>query len=142
MWDGVKDPSNSEEGKNAEREREEIRKDEENRQQTIDRHFDDRPMGEVELNQGTLHDRAIDLQYPNLNVKRQTMSSSIEQRLRILSHDRIKRQINDYRQRIWRLSGRIDRTRTCRYNAGSAFLLCAVNPGGPCATCSDYDPET
>ncbi len=27
---------------------------------------------------------------------------------------------------------------SCRYNARSPLLRCAVNPGGPCAGCHDY----
>ncbi|MDY6938801.1 MAG: DUF6464 family protein [Cyanobacteriota bacterium] len=69
------------------------------------------------------------------------MFYSMEQRLRKLSHARIKRQIERDRQRMEQLSGRVDRSRTCKYNAHSAFLLCAVNPGGPCSTCSHYDRD-
>ncbi len=28
---------------------------------------------------------------------------------------------------------------TCRYNARSELLLCAVNPSGPCSQCSSYE---
>jgi Family of unknown function (DUF6464) len=28
---------------------------------------------------------------------------------------------------------------SCRYNARSAYLRCAVNPAGPCQTCHLYD---
>lgn len=28
--------------------------------------------------------------------------------------------------------------RTCRFNARSAFIRCAVNPSGPCQSCSHY----
>jgi Family of unknown function (DUF6464) len=31
---------------------------------------------------------------------------------------------------------------TCRYNARSAQLRCAVNPAGPCQSCSSYAPIT
>ena len=30
--------------------------------------------------------------------------------------------------------------RTCRYNAHSVLLRCAVNPSGPCDGCTDYQP--
>ncbi len=33
---------------------------------------------------------------------------------------------------------------SCRYNARSPLLRCAINPTGPCASCGDYekgDPE-
>ncbi len=30
--------------------------------------------------------------------------------------------------------------RTCRYNAHSELLRCAVNPNGPCDRCADYQP--
>ncbi|MEB3828035.1 DUF6464 family protein [Phormidium sp. CCY1219] len=29
---------------------------------------------------------------------------------------------------------------TCRFNARSAYLRCAVNPEGPCKGCSHYQP--
>lgn len=29
---------------------------------------------------------------------------------------------------------------TCRFNARSELLRCAVNPAGPCAGCRDYEP--
>jgi len=28
---------------------------------------------------------------------------------------------------------------TCRYNARSAYIRCAVNPDGPCQECSQYE---
>ncbi len=28
---------------------------------------------------------------------------------------------------------------TCRYNARSAYLRCAINPSGPCTKCSQYE---
>ena len=31
---------------------------------------------------------------------------------------------------------------TCRYNAHSALLRCAVKPSGPCDRCTDYQPVT
>ncbi len=30
---------------------------------------------------------------------------------------------------------------TCRYNARSAYLRCALNPEGPCETCRQYEPR-
>lgn len=30
---------------------------------------------------------------------------------------------------------------TCRYNAGSEIIRCAVNPEGPCKHCHDYEPQ-
>mgnify|MGYP001050122045 CR=1 FL=1 len=30
---------------------------------------------------------------------------------------------------------------TCRYNAGSELVRCAVNPDGPCAGCRAYEPN-
>lgn len=31
---------------------------------------------------------------------------------------------------------------TCRFNARSAYLRCAVNPYGPCQVCRHYEPLT
>lgn len=30
---------------------------------------------------------------------------------------------------------------TCRFNARSAYIRCAVNPSGPCDNCCDYEPR-
>ncbi len=30
---------------------------------------------------------------------------------------------------------------TCRFNARSAYIRCAVNPSGPCDNCCDYQPR-
>jgi Family of unknown function (DUF6464) len=30
---------------------------------------------------------------------------------------------------------------TCKYNAHSAYLRCAVNPSGPCEGCSQYESK-
>jgi Family of unknown function (DUF6464) len=30
---------------------------------------------------------------------------------------------------------------TCKYNAHSAYLRCAVNPSGPCQGCSQYESK-
>lgn len=29
---------------------------------------------------------------------------------------------------------------SCRYNARSPYIRCAVNPAGPCSECSQYEP--
>ncbi len=29
---------------------------------------------------------------------------------------------------------------SCRFNARSQYIRCAVNPGGPCEECSHYEP--
>lgn len=31
--------------------------------------------------------------------------------------------------------------KTCRYNAHSPYLRCAINPSGPCKDCIHYEPE-
>jgi Family of unknown function (DUF6464) len=69
------------------------------------------------------------------------MTSSIDRKLRMLSHARIKRQIHNNNQRLLLFSHRVDRQQTCQYNANSAFLLCAVNPSGPCSICTHYQPK-
>jgi len=30
---------------------------------------------------------------------------------------------------------------TCRYNARSAYIRCAINPSGPCENCPHYEPK-
>lgn len=30
---------------------------------------------------------------------------------------------------------------TCRFNARSAYIRCAVNPSGPCESCPHYEPK-
>ncbi|HBB34865.1 MAG TPA: hypothetical protein DDZ80_03880 [Cyanobacteria bacterium UBA8803] len=30
---------------------------------------------------------------------------------------------------------------TCRFNARSAYIRCAVNPSGPCENCRHYEPK-
>ncbi|MBF2002000.1 MAG: hypothetical protein IGS38_14910 [Synechococcales cyanobacterium M58_A2018_015] len=30
---------------------------------------------------------------------------------------------------------------TCRFNARSSYIRCAVNPSGPCQDCSHYQPQ-
>ncbi|MDB9314088.1 DUF6464 family protein [Spirulina sp. CS-785/01] len=62
--------------------------------------------------------------------------------MRLQSHALIKRQLSYEAQRLRLLSNRVDRQRSCRYNAHSAFLRCAVNPSGPCETCVHYEPKT
>ncbi|MGF1492386.1 MAG: DUF6464 family protein [Microcoleaceae cyanobacterium] len=61
------------------------------------------------------------------------------QRMRLQSHRKIKRLLEYHEQQYLLHSGRIDRQATCRYNAHSAFLRCAVNPTGDCLTCDDYE---
>ncbi|MBE9116358.1 hypothetical protein IQ249_10655 [Lusitaniella coriacea LEGE 07157] len=68
------------------------------------------------------------------------MKSTAFQRMRLQSHAYIKRQIAEYEQRLNLVSKRTNRQATCRFNAHSAFLLCAVNPSGPCSLCQDYAP--
>ncbi|NJL00022.1 MAG: hypothetical protein HC838_16735 [Spirulinaceae cyanobacterium RM2_2_10] len=68
------------------------------------------------------------------------MATCVFERLRLQSHARIKRRLVFAQQRQNLIAGRRDRQRTCRYNAHSAFLRCAVNPSGPCETCGDYAP--
>ncbi|MBP0002090.1 MAG: hypothetical protein J7641_24370 [Cyanobacteria bacterium SID2] len=67
------------------------------------------------------------------------MNAFIEQRMRLLSHAKIRRQIEHYRQRVAQRTG--DRRYSCQYYANSAYLLCAVNPSGPCSTCRHYKPK-
>ena len=67
------------------------------------------------------------------------MSRAFE-RMRLHSHAQIKRKIATYEQLLQGISQRINRQKTCRYNAHSAFLLCAVNPSGPCSECIHYQP--
>ncbi|MEC4989360.1 MAG: DUF6464 family protein, partial [Oscillatoria sp. PMC 1068.18] len=64
------------------------------------------------------------------------------ERMRLQSHAYIRQQMDRDQQRLFLVSKRLDKKRTCRYNAHSAFLLCAVNPSGVCAECSHYQPET
>lgn len=69
------------------------------------------------------------------------MTSQAFERMRLQSHAYIKRQIELSRQRLNLVSKRVSRQKTCKYNANSAFLLCAVNPSGPCSDCSMYEPK-
>lgn len=62
-------------------------------------------------------------------------------RMRLQSHKQIKRILEDYEQRHRILSKKIDKQKTCKYNADSAFLRCAVNPSGPCSECNQYEPK-
>nr|WP_206753485.1 DUF6464 family protein [Microcoleus sp. FACHB-831] len=66
------------------------------------------------------------------------MTNLAMERMRLQSHAQIKRLINYHEQRYRLLSKTIDKQATCKYNASSAFLLCAVNPSGPCEECSHY----
>ncbi len=63
------------------------------------------------------------------------MTSKGFERMRLKSHASIRRRLA--RARL--LRG--DRRFSCRYWSGSPFLLCAVNPTGPCESCSDYCPQ-
>lgn len=69
------------------------------------------------------------------------MSSKAFERMRLQSHAHIKRRLELAQQRLRYLSGEVDKKRTCKYYAESAFLLCAVNPSGTCAECRDYAPK-
>ncbi len=69
------------------------------------------------------------------------MSSRAFERMRLRSHAKIKRKMEYYEQRLKKVSGRVNRRKSCQYNANSAFLLCAVNPSGPCDSCRDYEPQ-
>jgi hypothetical protein len=64
------------------------------------------------------------------------------QRMRLQSHAQIRRLIADYRQRLRLISNSPPDRSDCRYRANSAFLLCAVNPNGPCAGCRHYEPRS
>lgn len=63
------------------------------------------------------------------------------ERMRLQSHQQIRRflQLHEQQQRI--LSKKVDRQKTCRFNANSAFLRCAVNPSGCCSDCQYYEPQ-
>ncbi|WP_040483598.1 DUF6464 family protein [Lyngbya aestuarii] len=62
-------------------------------------------------------------------------------RMRLQSYHQIKRFLEYHEQRHRILSKKIDQQKTCKYNAGSAFLRCAVNPSGPCSECNHYAPQ-
>jgi hypothetical protein len=62
-------------------------------------------------------------------------------RMRLKSHAQIKRWIEFHQQRLRQVSNSIDKKGTCRYNAHSAYLLCAVNPTGSCELCQYYEPK-
>lgn len=70
------------------------------------------------------------------------MISCIEQRMRLLYHEKIRRRLAYERQRLAQRTGHVHRRYTCQYSANSAFLLCAVNPCGPCETCRHYTPKS
>jgi hypothetical protein len=69
--------------------------------------------------------------------------SLVRNRMRMQVHARIRRQIEYYQQRLRLISHRSNRGATCKYNAHSPFLLCAVNPSGSCEQCPHYeiDPD-
>lgn len=69
------------------------------------------------------------------------MKNLAMKRMRLQSHSHIKRLITYHQQRLNLLAKTTDRKATCKYNAESAFLLCAVNPSGPCAQCHHYEPK-
>lgn len=69
------------------------------------------------------------------------MSSPSFERMRLQSHSKIKRQMTFHEQQLRLISQKIDRQKTCLYNAHSAFLRCAVNPMRPCTTCTHYQPS-
>ncbi|MDY7023179.1 MAG: DUF6464 family protein [Cyanobacteriota bacterium] len=62
-------------------------------------------------------------------------------RMRLQSHKQIKRILEYHEQRHRILSKKIDKQKTCKYNAESAFLRCAVNPSGPCSECNQYESK-
>lgn len=68
------------------------------------------------------------------------MSSKAFERMRLRSHAQIRREMEYHEQLLQTVSPRINKRKTCRYNANSAFLLCAVNPNGSCTDCRDYEP--
>lgn len=63
------------------------------------------------------------------------------ERMRLQSHRQIKRFIEHHQQRYNLLSKTVNKRATCKFNANSAFLLCAVNPTGPCSSCNHYQPK-
>ena len=69
------------------------------------------------------------------------MTTLAFERMRLQSQAHIKRLIDYHDQRSQLLSKKVDRSRSCKYNAYSAFLLCAVNPSGPCGECGHYEPK-
>ena len=70
---------------------------------------------------------------------RYLMMGSVSEKMRWLAYERVRVQILRSRQRLQMMSRRTDRRSTCRFNARSAFLLCAVNPEGPCHSCPHYE---
>lgn len=69
------------------------------------------------------------------------MSNLAFNRMRLKSHAQIRRWIESHQQQLRQISNTVDRKSTCRYNAHSAFLRCAVNPTGPCELCQHYEPD-
>ena len=70
------------------------------------------------------------------------MKNLAMKRMRLESHRHIKKLIAYHQQRLNLLAKETERKTTCKYHAESAFLLCAVNPSGPCAQCHYYQPQT
>lgn len=68
------------------------------------------------------------------------MASLAFERMRLQSHARIRRLLADEQVRFGRVSTRVRRKLTCQFYAHSPFLLCAVNPSGPCECCPHYLP--
>ena len=75
------------------------------------------------------------------SIREKIMNSLVFQKMRQLSHAYVRQQINYYQQRLTLASRCIDKQASCKYNADSAFLLCAVNPYGPCSKCGEYEPN-
>ena len=63
------------------------------------------------------------------------------ERMRLQSHKQIRRFLQYHEEQHRILSKRVDQQKTCRFNAHSAFLKCAVNPSGSCSDCSYYEPQ-
>lgn len=63
------------------------------------------------------------------------------ERMRLQSHKQIRRFLQYHEQQHYILSKNVQRQRTCRFNANSAFLKCAVNPSGSCSDCQHYQPQ-
>ena len=63
------------------------------------------------------------------------MTSRGFERMRLKSHALIRRRLA--RGRLQRGERRF----SCQFWSQSPFLLCAVNPTGPCQTCPHYQPR-
>jgi Family of unknown function (DUF6464) len=69
------------------------------------------------------------------------MQTSIELRIRLIYHDRIRRRLERDRARQRHNSTRFHRYAACQYATRSPFLRCAVHPDIQCETCCDYSPR-